>query len=65
MVRTTPRRSWPALMADPAAKLHLYGKNEPRPGRKMGHFTLTGSNVGPLLDRARVLKAALAGSAVA
>ena len=30
-------RDWPALMADPAAKLHLYGKAEIRPGRKMGH----------------------------
>ena len=57
--------NWSALLAEPRAKLHLYGKSEPRPGRKMGHFTITGSNVGPLLDRARVLKAALAGSAVA
>lgn len=30
---------WPALLADPAAHLHLYGKNEARPGRKMGHVT--------------------------
>lgn len=30
-------RDWPALLADPAAKLHLYGKAEIRPGRKMGH----------------------------
>ncbi len=30
---------WPALAADPGAKLHLYGKAEPRPGRKMGHVT--------------------------
>ncbi|MEQ8396616.1 5-(carboxyamino)imidazole ribonucleotide synthase [Thalassobaculum sp.] len=29
--------AWPALMADPSAKLHLYGKAESRPGRKMGH----------------------------
>ncbi len=28
---------WPALSADPAARLHLYGKGEARPGRKMGH----------------------------
>lgn len=28
---------WPALMADPTAKLHLYGKAEIRAGRKMGH----------------------------
>jgi len=28
---------WAALAADPDARLHLYGKGEPRPGRKMGH----------------------------
>ena len=26
----------------PEAKLHLYGKHEARPGRKMGHFTVLG-----------------------
>jgi 5-(carboxyamino)imidazole ribonucleotide synthase len=31
--------SWPALVADPAVHLHLYGKRETRPGRKMGHYT--------------------------
>ena len=30
---------WPALLADPTACLHLYGKAEIRPGRKMGHVT--------------------------
>ena len=29
--------AWPALMAEPGACLHLYGKAESRPGRKMGH----------------------------
>jgi len=27
------------------ARLHLYGKSEARPGRKMGHLTVLGSNV--------------------
>ncbi len=27
----------PALLAEPGARLHLYGKTEARPGRKMGH----------------------------
>ena len=31
--------SWPAILAEPAARLHLYGKGEARPGRKMGHVT--------------------------
>ncbi|WP_136162805.1 5-(carboxyamino)imidazole ribonucleotide synthase [Sphingomonas flavalba] len=30
---------WPALLADPALHLHLYGKGAARPGRKMGHTT--------------------------
>ncbi len=30
---------WPALLADPRAHLHLYGKSEVKPGRKMGHVT--------------------------
>ncbi len=31
--------AWADLLGDPALKLHLYGKAEPRPGRKMGHTT--------------------------
>ena len=31
--------AWPAIAADRSAHLHLYGKGEPRPGRKMGHVT--------------------------
>jgi len=31
--------SWPALLAEPGIRLHLYGKSESRPGRKMGHYT--------------------------
>lgn len=30
---------WAEILADPGAKLHLYGKAEARPGRKMGHVT--------------------------
>lgn len=31
--------AWPELLAEPGARLHLYGKREVRPGRKMGHVT--------------------------
>jgi 5-(carboxyamino)imidazole ribonucleotide synthase len=35
----------PELVAEPDVLVHLYGKAEARPGRKMGHFTrLTGRN---------------------
>jgi 5-(carboxyamino)imidazole ribonucleotide synthase len=30
---------WPEFLAAPDAHLHLYGKREARPGRKMGHVT--------------------------
>ena len=39
---------WRAVLEVPEAKLHLYGKDEPRRGRKMGHVTC----VAPTLDRA-------------
>jgi 5-(carboxyamino)imidazole ribonucleotide synthase len=32
---------WLAALSLPDVKLHLYGKLEPRPGRKMGHLTAT------------------------
>jgi 5-(carboxyamino)imidazole ribonucleotide synthase len=32
--------NWGAVCAFPAAKLHLYGKLAPRPGRKMGHIAV-------------------------
>jgi len=32
-------RDWLKLLAEPSAKLHLYGKGHARPGRKMGHVT--------------------------
>jgi 5-(carboxyamino)imidazole ribonucleotide synthase len=37
---------WLDIAADPSARLHLYGKGEARPGRKMGH-----------VNRVRALKA--------
>ena len=30
---------WPELVAEPGAHVHIYGKGEARPGRKMGHVT--------------------------
>ena len=35
----TAADDWATILADPTAKLHLYGKTEARPGRKMGHIT--------------------------
>ena len=33
---------WEKALARPGASLHLYGKQGPRPGRKMGHVTVVG-----------------------
>jgi len=44
---------WQAVLALPGAHLHLYGKLEPRAGRKMGHLTLTGASADAVRDTAR------------
>ncbi|MCL2161707.1 MAG: 5-(carboxyamino)imidazole ribonucleotide synthase [Betaproteobacteria bacterium] len=41
---------WNALYAVPNLKLHLYGKRQARPGRKMGHFTVVGDRLDEALD---------------
>lgn len=33
---------WDKALSDPTVKLHLYGKKEPKVGRKMGHITALG-----------------------
>ena len=38
--------TWREIIADPQARLHLYGKTETRPGRKMGHVTRLGAVTG-------------------
>jgi 5-(carboxyamino)imidazole ribonucleotide synthase len=43
---------WAGLLTDPQCKLHLYDKGEPRPARKMGHFTVIGSDPDETLERA-------------
>jgi 5-(carboxyamino)imidazole ribonucleotide synthase len=52
---------WDALLAQPNVRLHLYGKAEPRPGRKMGHFTVTARDADMALEFAEKYKARLAG----
>ena len=49
---------WAAALALPDVKLHLYGKAEPRAGRKMGHLTAladTPADAAALATRARDL----------
>ncbi len=47
---------WAGVLALPGTHLHLYGKLSARPGRKMGHLTVTGENVNRV--RATALQAA-------
>jgi len=51
--------AWRAVLAEPQAKLHLYGKAEARRGRKMGHVTCLGDTQDEALASARRVKRAL------
>jgi 5-(carboxyamino)imidazole ribonucleotide synthase len=42
--------NWAAACRHPDVKLHIYGKTQPRPGRKMGHLTATARTVGEAQD---------------
>jgi len=54
---TTPRDpDWARVLAHGNAKLHLYGKHEPRRGRKMGHVTCLGTSLDEALATARAVK---------
>ena len=50
---------WQALLALPGTHLHLYGKQDARPGRKMGHLTITGADLGGVQATARRAAAVL------
>lgn len=47
---------WNIVLQHASAKLHLYGKTEARPGRKMGHFTVLGSDTAAALNEALRIK---------
>ncbi len=44
---------WQAVLALPGTHLHLYGKLDARPGRKMGHLNITGVDVDTVKTVAR------------
>ncbi len=48
--------NWTPILNHPEAKLHLYGKSEGRPGRKMGHFCVLAPTVKRALKDALVLR---------
>jgi 5-(carboxyamino)imidazole ribonucleotide synthase len=47
---------WTGVLAHPQAKLHLYGKREPRRGRKMGHVTCLGATLDAALATANTIR---------
>jgi 5-(carboxyamino)imidazole ribonucleotide synthase len=51
--------AWDAVFGCPDAKLHLYGKHEARPGRKMGHYTVLGADADDALAKAHAIRARL------
>jgi 5-(carboxyamino)imidazole ribonucleotide synthase len=50
---------WAGLLGHASTRLHLYGKREPRPGRKMGHFTVMAGSADEALKLAQAAKARL------
>ncbi len=50
---------WERALAVPGVRLHLYGKRDPRAGRKMGHLTATAADAATALHRAEAAFAAL------
>jgi 5-(carboxyamino)imidazole ribonucleotide synthase len=50
---------WERALAVPGIRLHLYGKRDPRAGRKMGHLTATAADPATALHRAEAAFAAL------
>jgi 5-(carboxyamino)imidazole ribonucleotide synthase len=55
----TGEPDWNALLSDPDVRLHLYGKREPRAGRKMGHFTVVKPDLEEALRAAELAEARL------
>ena len=53
---------WSVLLDEPNVKLHLYGKKEARPGRKMGHYNVLHSDVEQALKTARAIYSRLSES---
>ena len=50
---------WDRALAMPGVFLHLYGKAEARPGRKMGHLTAIGATSAEAAQRARAARESL------
>ena len=56
---TAREPAWDRVLALPGANLHLYGKNDPRRGRKMGHVTFVAPTLAAAQDSLRAACAIL------
>lgn len=54
--------NWASALQNPHVKLHLYGKSEPRAGRKMGHLTATAETAEKAVEIVRQARAELINS---
>ncbi|MCA9010878.1 MAG: hypothetical protein KDB01_14100, partial [Planctomycetaceae bacterium] len=54
--------AWSEIFAHPEIHVHLYGKSEIRPGRKLGHLTVVGTDVVAAERLGRKARAALMGT---
>jgi 5-(carboxyamino)imidazole ribonucleotide synthase len=54
---------WDAVLRHRGSKLHLYGKSEPRKGRKMGHVTVLAQQTEVALATALEIKSMLVADA--
>lgn len=50
---------WASLLAEPAVKLHLYGKESARRGRKMGHITALADRIDDALSAVQTARSRL------
>ncbi len=50
---------WDRALAVPGVALHLYGKSDPKPGRKMGHLTATSETIDEAVRRVVAARDAL------
>lgn len=57
----TGEPDWAAALKDPNVKLHLYGKAEAKPGRKMGHLTAMVETAEKAADLVREARSRLSG----
>jgi len=53
--------AWQTVLARPEARLHLYGKDQPAPGRKMGHVLLLDDDTDRALAAAEMIISELSG----